>query len=342
MRAEDRGQIAAWSRMFAEVLDEVDSAFLVFGPWPDSMAATALVRRAATEQGVGVSLRPAVPEELLSVIEEAFAEDSALMLVDIIPTGPGPLGVAEQLWGQVLILDHYNPETPKMPSRVIRLNPLSAGMGPVQTSELALSVLRYLCPDAPSDLWVGRLGCLEPGSSCPGQVVGDDPEISEAYDILLKAVAADPESGVVLGVAALEECSEDPSCLLEGRYPLSKALLELSAVGGEALSSLHLARPLISSRRLTVVQVEDPRIRHVSAEYLARTSDVAGAAYSDGVMAVLSMRTLIEPLDLPSLVHLSLLDLEGSYFGAGGLVEVAVRAEHLETLLRRISELLGS
>ncbi len=342
-----RNPIASWARMFAEVLDEVDSAFLVYGPWPDSMAATALVRRAISEQGIGVSLRPALPEELLSVVEEAFAEDSALVLVDLIPTGPGPIEVAEQLWGQVLVIDHYDIDRPRIPARVLRLNPLGAGLPPLPASHIALTVARYLCPDVPHDLWVGRIGCLEPGTRCEAHpqteaAVESERLISRVYETLLRAVAGDPESGVVLGVAALEECFEDPTCLLEGRYPLSRALLDLADQGKKLLDSLGDVKPLISSPSLLVVPVEDPRVRHVAAERLSSVRDVAGAVYADDVMAVISLRSRTELRDLPSLVHLSMLDLEGSYFGSGGFVEAAVRAQHLETLLKRISELLGS
>ncbi len=339
--------IASWARMFAEVLDEVDSAFLVHGPWPDSMAATALLRRAISEQGVGVSLRPALPEELLSVVEEAFAEDSALVLVDLIPAGPGPIEVAEQLWGQVLVIDHYEIDRPRIPARVLRLNPLGSGLPPLPASRVAMTVAQYLCPDLPPDLWVGRIGCLEPGARCeisPHAETSREGEgvVSRVYETLLEAVAGDPESGVVLGVAALEECFEDPTCLLGGRYPLSKALLGLADRGKAILGDLVQAKPLISSQSLLVIPVEDPRIRHAAADSLSSGRDVAGAVYSDDVMAVVSLRSRAQRKDLPSLVHLSMLDLEGSYFGSGGFVEAAVRAQQLETLLRRISELLES
>ncbi|HDM91821.1 MAG TPA: hypothetical protein ENG69_00290 [Candidatus Korarchaeota archaeon] len=340
--------LEGWTRIVAEVLDEVDSAFIVYAPWPDSIASAALLKMALSEQGIGLSIRPALPEELLSVVEEAFAEDSVLILSDLLPTGSGPLQAAEQLWGQVLVVDHYDPERPRFPVRILRLNPLLSGLGPLPSSVISLAVARSLCPDMPQESWVALLGCLEPGAECPegSRLVTSDRQarslVERAYNLILEAIAGDPESGVLLGVAALEECFESIECFLSGSFPLSRTLLDLSKQGSVQLREFESqAHTLFQSQRLCILRVDDPRIRHVVAESASQTSEVAGAVYMDDVAAFMSLRSKQAGRDLMSYTSLAMLDLEGAFFGYREFVEISLRASQLSTLVRRLSELLS-
>lgn len=345
----ETGSIEGWARIVAEVLDEVDSAFIAYAPWPDSIASAALLKMALTEQGVGVSIRPTLPEELLTVVEEAFAEDSALILSDVLPTGAGPLQAAEQLWGQVLVVDHYDPERPRFPARVLRLNPLLSGLEPMPSSMISLVVARSLCPEIPPDAWVSLLGCLEPSAKCPEDsslvTAGDQVQflVERAYNIILEAIAGDPESGVLLGVAALEECFESPECFLSGSFPLSRTLLDLSKQGLAQLQELESQEhTLFQSRDLYILRVTDPRIRHVVAERATQRSEVAGAVYMDEVAAFVSLRSRRAGRDLMSYSSLVMLDLEGAFFGYREFVEISMRANQLPTLIKRLSELLST
>ncbi|MGY0288615.1 MAG: hypothetical protein ACUX7D_07700 [Candidatus Methanodesulfokora washburnensis] len=321
-------------------LDLVSSrAVILYGNLPDEIAAAVMIYEMLKARGVEVFAIPSLPEEFLENVERSGSSD--LIAVGVLPTGPGPLDVAEKLHENVFLFSDSI-------SHGHGISLIDGGLG-IPLSCLSYRMAIQLGDEDLSDLcWIAAIGSMdsylfldiarEAALKWPYIFASSDGEnFRRGNDILVKASLLHPV-GPSLAFISLDENMDDPASFLDGSSILSSFLKNEGMEGSlrDLISSSGTLR--LSKEGLRIWEASETRKRRAIAYFESRASDDLVLSYAtEGPVAFVSARRSSSK-DLLSEMKEKLSGIEHSICGGIDHAEITMRSSQIDRFIERLGE----
>ncbi|MGC9020465.1 MAG: hypothetical protein ACP5KE_04585 [Candidatus Methanodesulfokora sp.] len=319
-------------------LDLISSrAVILHGSLPDEIAAAVILYEILKTRGVEVFAIPTLPEEFLENVEKSGECD--LIAVGVLPTGPGPLDVAEKLHGNVFLFSNSIPHGHG-------INLLGEGLN-IPLSSLSYRMAKQVKDEDLSNLcWIAAIGSIdshlfleiarEAALRWPYIFASSDGgNFKKGNEMLIKASLLHP-IGPSIAFVSLDENMEDPASFFDGSDMLA-SLLRHEGMDGSLMDLINSSGTLrFSKDGLRVWEANEARKRRTIAYFESRISDDLVLSYAtEGPVAFISARRN-STKDLLSEMREKLSGIEHSICGGIDHAEITMRSSQINKFIERL------
>jgi hypothetical protein len=309
---------------------------------PDGIVASIFLKKALESLDSPVEVIPSLPEDLLFTME-SIDQAKALILVDLVPLGPGPVSIAHEFFPEgFLIFDHDSVELSYDLKDTIRLNPRTFSLN-IPTSYSAYLIAERVDPSSQNLSWLVQIGTygemFEPllgEISSAGVEIQYSEEVSRIYQAVFSLSSVLGEKGARIAFSTLESSIGELS-ILDTEDPLHSLFWNESNRCLEEITKELSKKPLIQEKNLIVRQISRPGLRFYVAEFelMKPGREISIAYYSDDVLARICVRRKSGfELNVFEIIKEELPLEESSIVGREDYADICIRSEYLDDLLK--------
>ncbi len=308
---------------------------------PDGIVATIFLKKALERLDASVESVPSLPEDLLFTMENIDVAKT-LVLVDLVPLGPGPVSIAHEFFpGGFLIFDHESIDLNYDLKDTIRLNPKMFSLK-LPTSYSAYLLAERIDPSSQNLSWLVQIGIYGEMAELTEQEVRLDKEVqyredvSRIYQAVFSLSSVFGERGAGIALSTLESSIGDLS-ILNREDPLHTVFWNEADRCWKEIEKQLLEQPKVMEENLVAYQINEPALRFFVAElgltkYKQRLSV---AYYLNDVLARVCVRTKPSfELNVYERLRGMLTSEESSIVGREDFADICIRSEFLKNLLK--------
>ena len=335
-----------WIEFLEDIIRKIASQrstiALVHHITPDGIVASIFLKKTLESLDSPVEVIPSLPEDLLFTME-SIDQAKTLILVDLVPLGPGPISIAHEFFPDgFLIFDHESVGLGYNLGDTIRLNPRNFSLN-MPASYSAYLIAERVDPSTQNLSWLIRIGAhgemFEPfleEISPAGVEIRYSEEVSKIYQAIFSLSSVLGEKGARIAFSTLESSIGELS-ILDTEDPLHSLFWNESNRCLEEITKELSKKPIILEKSIIVRQISSPGLRFYVAELELMKSgrEISIAYYSDDVLARICVRrkpglelnafeTIKEALPLE----------ESSIIGREDYADICIRSEYLDDLLK--------
>ncbi len=335
-----------WIEFSEDVIKKVASQrsniALVHHITPDGIVASVFLKKALESLDSPVEAIPSLPEDLLFTMEN-IDQAKTLILVDLVPLGPGPVSIAHEFFPEgFLIFDHDSVELGYDLKDTIRLNPRTFSLN-IPASYSAYLIAERVDPSSQNLSWLVHVGTYGEMSeplleeiSYTGVEIRYDEEVSRIYQAVFSLSSVLGEKGARIAFSTLESSMGELS-ILDTEDPLHSLFWKESNRCLEEITRELSKKPLILEENLIVRQISSPRLRFYVAEFelMKCGREISIAYYSDDVLARICVRR--KPgleLNVFEMIRKALPSEESSIVGREDYADICIRSGYLDEILK--------
>jgi len=311
---------------------------------PDGIIATIFLKKAFESLDTPVEVVPSLPENLLFTMESIDAAKT-LMLVDLVPLGPGPVSIAHEFFpGGFLIFDHESIDLNYDLKDTIRLNPQIFSLN-LPSSYSAYLLAERIDPSSQNLSWLFQIGIYGELTEPPEHEINlffkeiqyreDIPRIYQAVYSLSSVFV---ERGARIALSTLESSIDDLS-ILNRENPLHAIFWREADRCWEKIEEQLSEKPKFTEGSLVAHQISEPSLRFFVAELgLKKYSQRLSVAYycNDVLARVCVRRKPSLELNVYEKLRGIVGSEESSIIGRKDFADICIRSGFLEDLLKHM------
>ncbi len=340
-----------WIDFLEDILRKVASQksdiALIHHITPDGIIASLFLRKVLESMDTPVEITSSLPEDLLFTMER-IDEAKTLILVDLVPLGPGPISVAHEFFpGGFLLFDHESINLGYDLKNTIRLNPRIFSLN-LPTSYSAYLVAERIDPSSHNLSWLVQIGIYGEMTEFPKQeaelnmeTIRYEEDISRIYQAIFSLSSVLGERGSKIVLSTLESSIGEFSILDRGD-PLHAIFWDEANQCLEEIAKQLSKQPKIIEKNLVAHQVSNPALRFIIAELglMKYKQEIHVAYYCNDVLARICVRRKpSSEINIYERVREILSSKESSIVGREDFADVCIRSEFLEDLLKYMIDL---
>ncbi len=309
---------------------------------PDGIVATIFLKKALESLDAPVETVASLPEDLLFTMENIDIAKT-LVLVDLVPLGPGPVSIAHEFFpGGFLIFDHESIDLDYDLKDTIRLNPKMFSLK-LPTSYSAYLLAERIDPSSQNLSWLVQIGVYGEMAELTEQEVRLDlkeiqyrEDISQIYQAIFSLSSIFGERGARIALSTLESSIGDLS-ILNREDPLHAIFWNEADRCWEEIEKQISEQPKVMGENLVAHQINEPGLRFFVAELgLTKYKQRLSVAYycNDVLARVCVRRKPSFELNVYERLREILGSEESSIVGREDFADICIRSEFLEDLLK--------
>ncbi|GEM_PF-6644111 len=337
-----------WIDFLTDILHKIasqgGSIALVYHMTPDGIIATIFLKKALESLDAPVEAVPSFPEDLLFTME-GLDTAKTLILVDLVPLGPGPISVAYEFFpGGFLILDHESVELSYDLKGTIRLNPRTFSLN-LPTSYSAYLAAEKIDPSSQNLSWLIQIGIfgemiepLDEEAKLRQEGIQYEENISRIYRAIYSLSSVLGAKGAKIALSTLESSIGEFS-ILDKEDPLHALFWNEADRCWEKITEELSKRPKIKEKNIIAYQVSNPGLRFFIAGLgmMKHRQKLSVAYYLNDVLARVCIRK--KPtikMNIYERIRKILPREDSSIVGREDYADICIRSEFLDDLLKHI------